>query len=274
MPGIVDAFRGAASGAATGSLFGPWGTAIGGAVGLGLSFLGKSPEEERAERRAQLLQTIAKMRKQRLERGIQQINQGTAGAMANSAAMARRRAAAEGRSDVESLILPGQSNIASAGSQALSDFQRDTESYFDQQELGVETGFAGRPIEPGLTDVLEELGVAALQYKGSQDRIQAMKDIYGVDATGANATPKKGPTPTGYDVIDSQMQPVTVTPYSPSMPITPTFREAPIDLRTQYDNNPGTYLQPFDQSKVYPVTRSPRKPTSLVDAYRHAVGRR
>lgn len=247
MPQLVNYLRGAGAGAAIGSAISPGiGTAIGAGLGLVASFFDKDydPEEERRRRRTELLAEIAKARTARLERGVKEIGQNTAGLMANVAADARRRAAAEGRSDVEALILPGQSNVAEAGSNALRGFQTDTQNYFDQAQLEVEQGWAGRPIQPGITDYLEELGVAALQYKSAQDRVSAMKDIYGVQSM---AKPTMAPDPDGiqmsdYDVINRQLQPVQVRPYSAPM---------------------SSPFNPF----------STRKSTNLVDAYRHAVGR-
>lgn len=239
MPSLSNAFRSTLSGAATGFGFGggPWGAIAGGAVGFVSSLFDKDPEEERRRRRAELLAEIAKARTARLERGTREINQGTTGAMSNAAAAAAKRAASLGRSDVEAFLLPGQSAIAEAGSNALRGFQTETENYFDQAQLEAEFGFAGRPIEPGITDYLEELGVAGLQYKSAQDRVSAMKDIYG---TKPQSAPQRE--------IDLSQRDVVTTPY-------------------QTDFQRPTWGQPVD------FTRQSRKPTNLVDAYRHAVGR-
>jgi len=62
-----------------------------------------------------------------------------------------------------------------AGSRMMADLARS----FDQAEITGELDYANRPIEPNLTDYLQEIGGAALQYKLGTDYLNSLQDYAG-----------------------------------------------------------------------------------------------
>jgi len=183
--GVSGGLGGAATGASIGSLFPGPGTAIGAVVGGLAGFLagrsGRSPEEERQERRRQLLAQINEARR----RAISDITRQTIAEMASARQAAARRALSLGReTDAESFILPAESRIAETGTEAL----RATQRLYDQELIGAEREFAGRPIEPGIGDYLAEIGSSALAFKQDQDLLNLYRDAYGVGGRQRNVT--------------------------------------------------------------------------------------
>jgi hypothetical protein len=209
---------GAAGGAGIGAAIMPGiGTAIGAGLGAVYGAFASDPEEERAKRKQELLASIAQYRTQALQRGVATINAATTQQMSNVRAGASRRMASLGKTgDAEAFIAPGQQQVATAGSNSLEGFVNSTNQQYDQAELGVSEDWAARPMAD-LTGTVEALGVAGLQYKGAQERIQAMKDIYG---TGDKSTGEKpGPTDGMKFMQDSGVQSVQpagdIQSYSP-----------------------------------------------------------
>ncbi len=163
---------------------------LGGASALN-SIFGKSEEDIRAERKRKLLEQIANYRQQALRRadvlkssGIKDIASTTQTQLGRAQSDVSRRMASLGRSgDVESALLPVTSNINESGGRTMEnalkfyDTQKgNIESAYDEQSLGVESDFAGRPIEPSIADQLMNIGSQYLMYRQNQDYVDAYKN--------------------------------------------------------------------------------------------------
>ena len=268
MPNWTDAFRGAAGGAGLG--LGLTATGIGAPLGIPMAaygaaagFLGgllsESPEAERQRRKAELLKNIGIYKQKSLTEGVAKINKFVTGQVKNAQQGGARRALSMGRQgEAEAFITPAVSNITERGANATENYVENTNRLYDQAALNAESDFAGRPIEPSLTDVVESLGVAGLQYDASQKRLEMMQKLYG------------GENPT-YENLNvgnlSDLKGVT------GMPTYDVGPNAPVQI--------GSLDLPEmqnDFSLMRPLTTQgnalkPRKSTSRVDMYRNLLGR-
>ncbi|MBU2060095.1 MAG: hypothetical protein KKB38_20485 [Gammaproteobacteria bacterium] len=267
----TDATRGAAGGAATGAAIGSMipgvGTLIGGGIGGAIGFISglasDSPDVIRQRRKVELLKSIAGYRERSLKEGVAKINKFITGQVKNVQQGGAKRALSMGRQgEGEAFITSGVSNVLEQGSRATEGFLESTNRYYDQAELGVEQDWAGRPIEPSLTDVVEELGIAGLQYDAAQKRIAAMKQIYGSGEKPSYENLNVGDVSKLQDSIDT-------TPRIDLMQNVTARAPVQIGELPEQDN---------DFSMIRPLTMQgsplkPRKPTNLVDMYRNLIGR-
>ena len=238
MGNFNQALRGAAAGA-TGFLSGnPYIGAATTAAGFLTGFFESNPEDERRKRKAEYLKRLAEIKKKQITQGTEIIGKQTAGITAQSRQAAARRAASLGveAGDVESFVLPAESQATVQGSRALQQFLSGTEREFSQAELEAEAGFADRPIEPNLTDTLLDLGSTALNVYGANERAKALTPMSTKQAVNI-----------GQDVTTGQIlnAPVSISKYKPN--------DEPFSL----------------QQTLKPL----RKPTNLVDSYRYLMGR-
>jgi hypothetical protein len=244
MPDANQVFQGGAGGAGIGfGIGGPIGAGIGfgvGALGTAL-FGGDSPEQQREKRKADYLKVLANLRQQELTQATAAINQQTTGQMSNVRQAAARRFASMGRGDAEAAINPAVSGVADIGSRTLENTTQGINRSFDQAQIDAEAGYANRPIEPSLTDTLLELGNASLNFKGTQDRANAMAQ--------ANGTQPQSPTQT-VNNLNNVGTPVQVQPY--------------------HGNIAGPNTNIYDS--LAPL-RKLRNNTQMVDMYRSAYGR-
>lgn len=191
MPDYGGAVRAGSTGALGGfAVGGPVGAVIGGGLGVISGLLSDSPEQTRQKRMGELLGQIAALKTKTINEGMQRLGKQTAGTLANVRAAAIRRARAAGDTNTEAYTNPVESNVADAGSRAGESFLNDTTRSFDQATLNAQMDFAGRPIEPNLSDYLTEIGGAATQYglaKQRNDLIQQHIDKTSPGNQGATA---------------------------------------------------------------------------------------
>lgn len=218
-----------------------------GITGAGLigKLFSKSPEDERQERRAELRRRINELRKSTLaehtkaiQAGVERINAATQAQAVSSRQAARRRATALGFSgEAESFILPAEGQVLERGSEARRGYETTAREIgaglnqqFDQAELGAELDFAGRPIEPGLTDYLLEIGGAGFQF-GQAQRQADLQEEYFNELAGQGK-----PLAAGIDFRGNATTPSPISVAEPSRRVTGSLGDPLFDTMREFQS--------------------------------------
>lgn len=177
MPDLGRFLGGAAGGAEIGAIGGPVGAAVGGVAGAILSLFGKSDEQIEAQHKNELLKRIAEIRAQAIRTGLGQLSDVTTRQAANVRQAAAQRAASLGRTgEAESFIAPGEQATMAQGSAAARQYMTDINREYGGAELRAEQDYAGRPIQPNISDYLQTIGQSAMAYKQNQDLMKIWSD--------------------------------------------------------------------------------------------------
>jgi hypothetical protein len=199
---------------------------VGGALGAIGGLFSTSPEEERKRRKAELLARIAGLRQQRMEQITTDVKRVYGGAQAGARQAAASRAAAAGdMANVESYVVPAETNAGRQLSAASNEMMHRANSQFDDMEAQIEYDYAGRPIEPTIGEDLMVVGDTVARMKQTNELIEAINasnkttqepgknnegdQIRPIDrgpSTGASIVPDASTLygPTNEDVTDSQ----------------------------------------------------------------------
>lgn len=198
-----NALKGAAGGAGTGAMFGPWGAAIGGVIGGISGALSPSNDDILGQRKSELQKKIRDIYDQRLQTGMSEIRKTVSGNLAMNKTAASRRALSLGKSgDAESFVLPGQSQITNQGAQATRQFATSNENARADANLAAEGAWAGRQIEPNVSDFLFGIGQSAFSHKQNQNLLDGMTTTQKESLAGDNASTIPNYQTGGYTVPD------------------------------------------------------------------------
>lgn len=266
---IKGASGGAMAGAGVGFLLGG---GVGAGIGAGIGALGgligswgeQSPEEIRQERLARLKAMIQQSRTNAIARasgliktGRENLSSNIGGMQANVLASAKRRAIAAGRPDeVAAYAAAPTEAFATQGSQATKEYNLNAAQQiealnqgFDQADLNAEAGFADRPIEPNVSDILLNLGSSAADIAMKSQLVDAYKAHTGV-ASPASVTPV---SPSSVSVVPTQ-SPLVSAPVVSGLP---AIQDNSLGWNP-YGIQRKTPVMPWNQSPVF-QTNDPYK---------------
>ena len=200
-----QSFGSAGSGAlAGGSIGGPWGAVAGAGVGFLSGMLSKSADEQFNDFMNSIKQYVEQsntaneaQRQSSLSTGATQIGKLTSGLKSRFSSDAARRASAAGRTtDTESYQLPIAGRVAAEGGKNLSDFEYNTNQYYDSKKLDVNQIMAQlreqKPNSPQLMDFFNSLAPAAVSFGQGQKQLQLMKSAYGLGNTPSSSLQTSG----------------------------------------------------------------------------------
>lgn len=180
MPNFLGSLRsgtGLGLAAASAGLSLPWSIGIG-AFGAIPGLFEKDMEQVQAERRAQLQQEIGALYDRRLKRGTRLIGEQAAAASGIARTAAAARAMASGHaSDAESYVATAEERALAAGANALRGFTEQTEEGRDRALEQIEFDWAGRPIQPGVSDTLATLGEGVSRFMQDRNYIKAIAGL-------------------------------------------------------------------------------------------------
>ena len=252
MPSAGGFVKGAAGGAGIGEIFGGVGAAVGAGVGGLLSLFDPSEEEIATKRKNELLKAIAQMRYQAILHGAETIGkQTTANAAAERQAAAARALSLGHSADAESFILPAVSRVNTAGSEALSRYNLGVESNFDNAEIAAQANYADRPIQPGISDYLAEIGGSALAFKQNLDYINTLAGPPQISPSQPDLLPTPSSpvgSPPPLDQLLGAQKPMPA--YNiPGLPVLPPTQLNPDNLSERYLGGARDRLSAF--SSVY-----------------------